>query len=203
MTTTTTLDPRRGTATKIIVSIAILAFAGALFLIASLALFTDQESTTDNLFTTGTIDIAASPATAAVTMPAMAPGDEVTAPMLLANNGTLELRYSAISTTTEDVLAAELVLSIREGVAAADCIDATWDASGTEIYSGVLGTVAGTALFGSNATGAQLGDRVLAAGASEDLCLNVTLPLSATNAVQGLTTTATFTFDAEQTANNP
>jgi hypothetical protein len=167
-----------------------------------LALFTDQASTTDNLFSTGTIDIAASPATAAVTMPAMAPGDEDTAPMLLANNGTLELRYSAISTTTEDVLAAELVLSIRSGVSAANCTDANWDASGTEIYSGVLGTMAGTALFGSNAAGAQAGDRVLAAGASEDLCLNVTLPLSATG-IEGLSTTATFVFDAEQTVNNP
>ena len=200
--TTTTLDRRQGTATKIIVSVAILAFAGALFLIASLALFTDQATTTDNVFSTGTIDIAASPATAAVTMPAMAPGDEVTAPMLLANNGTLELRYSALSTTTEDVLAAQLVLSIREGVTPANCTDANWDASGTQIYSGVLGTMAGTPLFGSNAQGSQPGDRVLAAGASENLCVNVTLPLSATG-VEGLSTTATFTFDAEQTVNNP
>jgi spore coat-associated protein N len=200
--TTTTLERRRGTATKILGSVAVLAFAGALFLIASLALFTDQATTTDNVFSTGTIDIAASPATAAVTMPAMAPGDEVTAPMLLANNGTLELRYSALSTTTEDALAAQLVLSIREGVTPANCTDANWDASGTQIYSGVLGTIAGTPLFGSNAQGSQPGDRVLAAGASEDLCVNVTLPLSATG-IEGLSTTATFTFDAEQTVNNP
>jgi predicted ribosomally synthesized peptide with SipW-like signal peptide len=200
--TTTTLERRRGPATKIIGSVAILAFAGALFLIASLALFTDQATTTDNVFSTGTIDIAASPATAAVTMPAMAPGDEVTAPMLLANNGTLELRYSALSTTTEDALAAQLVLSIREGVTPANCTDANWDASGTQIYSGVLGTIAGTPLFGSNAQGSQPGDRVLAAGASENLCVNVTLPLSASG-IEGLSTTATFTFDAEQTVNNP
>ncbi len=43
----------------------------------------------------------------------------------------------------------------------------------------------------------------LAAGASDLFCVNVTLPLATTNASQGQTTTATFTFDAEQTANNP
>lgn len=198
---TTTASNRRGTGTKTIATVALLAVAGALFVIASLALFTDQATNTGNAFSTGNIDIAVTPATAVVTMPAMAPGDQVTAPLDVENNGTLELRYAATSTTTEDALAAELVLTIKSGVAT--CDDANWAATGTVLYSGVLGSTATTSLFGSNAQGADAGDRVLAAGASETLCFNVTLPLSAPNTVQGLTTTATFAFDAEQTANNP
>jgi spore coat-associated protein N len=204
MSTPTKASPpasRRGAPTKILSTVAVLAFAAALFMFASLALFTDQESSTGNAFSTGSIDIAVTPATAVVTMPAMVPGDQVTRPLDVANNGTLELRYSAASTTTENVLAAELVLTIKSGVTS--CTDAGWAATGTVLYSGVLGSSATTALFGSNVAGAQAGDRVLAAGGSEVLCFNVTLPLSAPNTVQGLTTTATFVFDAEQTVNNP
>jgi hypothetical protein len=46
------------------------------------------------------------------------------------------------------------------------------------------------------------GDRVLAPATSEDLCFTVSLPLATGNAYQGATTATTFTFAAEQTANN-
>ena len=46
-------------------------------------------------------------------------------------------------------------------------------------------------------------DRVLAAAGTEVLCFYVSLPIGAGNTLQGATTTTTFTFDAEQTANNP
>jgi len=49
----------------------------------------------------------------------------------------------------------------------------------------------------------QAGDRTLAASASEILCFNVSLPSGTGNAYQGLTSTATFAFQAEQTTNNP
>jgi hypothetical protein len=62
--------------------------------------------------------------------------------------------------------------------------------------------VAGTSIIGDPTQGAQAGDRVLAAAADEVLCFHVLLPDTATDDVAGLTTTATFTFDAEQTANN-
>ena len=47
------------------------------------------------------------------------------------------------------------------------------------------------------------GARTLAPGAPETLCVHVALPTSSANAHQGLATTATFQFVAEQTANNP
>jgi spore coat-associated protein N len=193
-------DRRRGPATKALATLAVLSFAGAVVTISSLALFTDQATNTGNAFSTGTVDITTSPTSAVVTMPSMVPGDQVTAPLTVSNNGTIALRYAAGSTTTEDALASNLVLTVKSGVTA--CTDIGWGATGTVLYSGVLGSTGVSPLFGSNAPGSQPGDRVLAAGASENLCLNVTLPLAA-SAVQGLTTTATFVFDAEQTANNP
>jgi predicted ribosomally synthesized peptide with SipW-like signal peptide len=190
---------KRGT--KILATIAILLVAGTVFSVASLALFTDQETVAGNAFSTGTVDLLATPATAVVTAAAMAPGDQVTAPLDIANSGTLELRYSAVSATTLDPLAAQLVLTVKTGVTS--CDDANWAATGIAIYNGILGSTATIPLFGSSAQGTQAGDRVLAAGASEVICVNVTLPLATGNATQGLTTTATFTFDAEQTSNNP
>ncbi len=192
---------RRSNGVRILASLAVLALAGGVFTVSSLALFTDSEDVTGNAFTTGSVDLTASPATAVVDAAGMAPGDQVTAPLDVANSGTLELRYSMASTTTEDLLAAELVLTVKEGVTT--CDDGNWGADGTTLYAGPLGSMAGTAVIGDPTQGGQTGDRVLAATATEPLCINVALPLSAGSAVEGQSTTATFTFDAEQTANNP
>lgn len=195
------VDNRKGNGTKILATLAVLFLAGTVFSIASLALFTDQETVAGNAFATGTVDLLATPATAVVTAAAMAPGDQVTAPLDIANSGSLELRYSATSTTTENTLAALLDLTVKTGVTV--CDDANWTTDGTIVYTGDLGSTATMALFGSAVQGTQAGDRVLAAGANEVLCVNVTLPLATGNAAQNVTTTATFTFNAEQTANNP
>jgi spore coat-associated protein N len=185
---------------RVTLTIAVLLLGAAALAIASLALFTDTASVPNNTFTTGTIDINATPATAVVAVSGMVPGDQDTAPLTIDNNGTLDLRYAVRSVTTEDVLAAELVLTIKSGVTT--CDDANWAATGTTLYSGRLGSVAGDALIGSDTPGADAGDRTLAAAASEILCVNVTLPL-ATTVGQGVTTTANLSFVAEQTDNNP
>lgn len=185
---------------KLSASLAVLLLAAAIVMVVSLALFTDTASVGGNTFTTGTIDIDAAPASAAVTLAAMVPGDQATAPITVSNTGSLDLRYAVESTTTENVLAAELVLTVKAGVSS--CTDASWASTGTTLYSGRLGSVSGDAVIGSADPGADAGDRTLAPSASEVLCVNVTLPLAST-AGQGLTTTATFDFLAEQTANNP
>ncbi|MEM9561344.1 MAG: TasA family protein [Actinomycetota bacterium] len=192
---------RRGNGARMLASVAVLALAGGVFTVSSLALFTDSEDVSGNAFTTGTVDLTATPATAVVTAANMAPGDQVTNPLDVANSGTLELRYSMASATTEDVLAAELVLTVKEGVTT--CDDSNWSADGTTLYSGPLGSTGGTPVIGDPTQGSQAGDRVLAAGADETLCFNVTLPLSAGSNAEGQSTSATFTFEGEQTANNP
>lgn len=175
---------------------------GALAALSITALFTDSASVGSNAFTTGTVDISTSPASALVTYSGMAPGDQVTAPITVTNAGSLQLRYAVTSTTTENTLAAQLDLTIKSGVTT--CTNAGFGTDGTVVYAtGDLGSTTGVNVIGNPAQGADTGDRTLAASASEVLCFNVSLPSSTGNSFQGLTTTATFTFDAEQTTNNP
>ncbi len=155
----------------------------------SLALFTDTAATSGS-FTTGTIDINTSTATL-FTVGNMMPGDTQTATLTVSNGGTAQLRYAMTSATTGSaVLAGQLTLAIRPG---------TCPSVAATIYSATLGAAA----FGNPAPLAQAGDRTLNAGASEDLCFSVSLPSASTSTYAGLTATQTFTFSAEQTANNP
>ena len=170
-----------------------LAVAGV---VSSLALFTDSDALAGNAFTTGTIALGLSPTTALLTASALMPGDNVNGTLAVSNAGTAQLRYAMSSSSTNSDgkgLAAQMTLTIK--TLGTSC--ATFD--GTTIYSGSLSAAA----FGSNAQGAQAGDRSLAASASETLCFRASLPLSSGNGYQNATTTTTFTFDSEQTANNP
>jgi len=164
----------------------------------SLAVFTDSEANAANTFGSGTIVIDGAPASAVVTLANMAPGDSVIAPLVITNSGTLPMRY-AMSTATTNVdaknLANQLEFTIRAKTASACSVE-----DGAILY-GPAALALGA--IGASAQGAQAGDRELAASASETLCFKVMLPLSTGNAFQNASTTATFTFDAEQTANNP
>ncbi len=169
------------------------------------AFFTDTQLVTANTFSTGTVKLGVSPATAAVTLANMAPGDTVTGSISVTNTGSLAERYAVLSTTDAtdaNFLAAQLLMTVKSGVTT--CTTAGFGASGTIVYGpGVLGSTTGTKAIGDSAQGAQPGDRVLAAAASESLCVQVMLPTATGNTYQNKTTTATFTFNSEQTTNNP
>ena len=186
---------------KILATTALVGSAGAILIVSALALFTDTASVTNNTFATGSVDISTSPTTALVSFSGMAPGDQVTAPVTVSNAGSLQLRYAVTSTTTENTLAGELDLTVKTGVTT--CTNGGFGTDGTVIYNSLLGTTGGTNIVGDPAQGSQAGDRTLNASANEILCFNVTLPTSATNAAQSLSTTATFAFEAEQTSSNP
>ena len=183
-------------------SLVLLAVVGILatFGLAGSALFTASATVGNNTFTTGSVIISTSPTSALVTFSNMAPGDQVTAPLTVTNDGTLAMRYAMTSTLTNDDnkgLRSQLQLTIKSGVS--DCSNAGFAASGTSLYGGALYG----ALLGDPSTGQQSGDRSLAASANEVLCFNVALPLATGNAFQNAATTGTFSFVAEQTANNP
>ena len=168
----------------------------------SLALFTSTVTVPANTFSTGSVALSTSPTTALVTFAAMAPGDQVTAPITVSNDGTLALRYaiSSVATNTDTKgLKDQLVLTIKSGVTT--CTNAGYAADGTSIYTGDLDSSAGK-LVGDSAAGADSGDRALAVSSNEVLCFHVCLPGSTGDAFQGATTTATLTFAAEQTKNN-
>ena len=165
------------------------------------AIFTDTQSVGGNVFSTGSVDISTSPTSAVVTVTDMAPGDQVTNPITVSNAGSLQLRYAIQATSTEDVLAAQLDATIKVGVTT--CDNSGFGVDGTVLYGpGDLGSTAGSNLVGDPTQGAQAGDRTLNASANEILCINVSLPLSTSSAFQSLSTTASFNFIGEQTANN-
>ena len=169
----------------------------------TLAVFTDQETVTGT-FSSGSIildDVKIDGLTLSIS-PLM-PGDAITDDVVVENDGTAQLRYS-ISTATTDpdtkALRDALTLNVRT-------IDVTTPGTpcdnfdGTLLYSGAMG--AATAAVGSPTQGAQAGDRVLNGLTSETLCFRLALPLATANAYSAATAVTTFTFDAEQTANNP
>lgn len=168
------------------------------------ALFTDSEDLGANSFTTGTLVLGLTPTTALFSVANMAPGDTVTKPLTVTDTGTLGLRYATSATATDPDgkgLRAQLAFTVYSGVTAANCTAGNL-AGGTTLY-GAAAIAAGGPVFGNPAQGNQAGDRTLAAGANEVLCFAANLPLATPNSFQGATTTVSFTFDAEQTKNNP
>jgi hypothetical protein len=157
----------------------------------SLAIFTDS-STSTGTFSSGTVDITSSPVVA-FTVVGMVPGDTDTQLLTIANAGTAELRY-AMSVLATNPLGDALTLTVKTLGTSCAAFD------GTTILAA---TVLDGALIGSTAQGDQPGDRTLAAATDEDLCFQVGLPLATGNALQAASSDVTFTFDAEQTSNNP
>jgi hypothetical protein len=178
---------------SLMVALAVLAFGTAA---ETVGLFTDNATVPANAFDAGTIDLTTSPSSALISLPNLMPGDSVNGTLTIANAGTGALRYamtSASSNLDGKGLAAQMTLVIRtEGTSCG-----TFD--GAAVYTGSLSAAA----FGDVTAGAQAGDRSLAAGSSEKLCFHALLPAAAGNPFQGATTVTTFTFGAEQTANNP
>ncbi len=191
----------------ILLALAAIGLLGSLGGLAGVAVFTDQAPIGANAFDTGSVAISTTPTTALVTLTGMVPGSAVqpNAGVVVSNDGDMELRYSITSTADNGdglLLNAALDLTIRE-------IDVTVPATPCDDFDGAirygpadLGSVAGIDVIGDPTQGSQAGDRVLAASTTETLCFRVELPSSATGP-SGAATTATFTFDAEQTLNNP
>lgn len=200
----TTTAPRKrkfGIPAKLAVpALALVVSAAGLTGLATNAVFDGGNTPVGGSFTSGNVDLTATPATAAITMATAAPGDSAYGQITVRNSGTLQHRYAATTTvagTGAAVLGPALVTTVKSGVTA--CTPAGFGATGVQVYSGPLNTLA----IGNPASGQQTGDRLLNAAASENLCVQVTLPLSASNAVQSQSITTTFNFAAEQVANNP
>lgn len=171
------------------------------------AVFSDSDDLDANSFTTGTVLIGTTPATALFTVSNMAPGDTEYRSLNVLNQGTLDLRYAVTSTATDPdskALRGQLGFAVYSGVSVANC-NAGNVTGGTQLYpgSGYAPLGASATVFGSTAQGQQAGDQVVAAGGNQLLCVVADLPLATGNAYQAATTVVTFTFSAEQTKNNP
>jgi spore coat-associated protein N len=159
----------------------------------SLAYFTDTD-TTDGSFATGTIKLDVSPTTALFAVSGMLPGDTSTSTLTLTNNGSGQLRYSMTTAVTGSAaLAGQLDAVVKtKGTSCATF-------NGTTLYTGKLNLAA----FGNPAVTGDVGDPTLNSGAADQLCFRVSLPAASNDTFQGVSTAVTFTFNSEQTANNP
>ncbi|HEY6571330.1 MAG TPA: TasA family protein [Candidatus Limnocylindrales bacterium] len=157
----------------------------------SLAIFTDSDASNGS-WTSGTIILNVTPATS-FNVTNILPGDSGNQTLNVSNTGTGALRYAMTTSATNadgNGLAAQMDLVIQAGTCAAP---------GATLYNGPLDA----AEFGDPGQGDDAGDRAVASGAADSLCFSWDFPLNSGNSFQNSATTATFTFDAEQTANNP
>ena len=193
---------------KFLGTLGIMGAMTAMLSLSVLALFTDTDSVDTNSFDTGSISLTTTPtATIWTAVTAALPGDKATGELTVTNAGSLELRYAVTGSNTDATLSAAMNLRIATKVGGA-CdfpyhLDNGTNTSLTDdvqLYSGLLSV---TALMGLPAAGNDTGDRILAAAGTDLLCFAVVLPDTATNTVNGLSNVTTFTFDSEQTANNP
>ena len=168
------------------------------------ALFSDTEAVSASDFQTGTVDIvAAHSATQTLGSLNMAPGDVVYGVVPVSNEGSLELRY-AVEVTGSNAQPVDLARELQLDVyARVDSCDATG-----AVLAKLIGSLPGGALttpitiVGNPEIGQHPGDRVLAAHASENLCVSVGLPLGTLNVFQNTDAQLALTFLAEQTVNN-
>ncbi|WP_186762853.1 TasA family protein [Lentzea tibetensis] len=185
------------------------------------ALYTYTATNTGNVFSTGTIHLTLNPATAMFNS-TLNPGDTVNQDMQVLNDGTMPLRYAITGLTTAssnggvadtpavNTLAAALQLTIRSGLTEANCESGNYTGATVEYGPGPTSDITTARQLVGDITAGQQdpnaaalpgADRVLANGTNEHLCFTVGLPGGDTNA--GLSTTVTFAFVSEQTANNP
>lgn len=180
-----------------------LALTGLLILGTGLtyAVFTAQAPVGQNTTGTATVSLSTAPASQLFSLSDILPGFKNAFALDVTNDGSAELRYALATTVVSDSdstnpLSGQLAVDIHAGSTTDSC--STIISNTTAAFSGSLGSAG----FGSSAQGSDAGDRVLAAGAAERLCLNLSLDISTGNAYQGDSTEVEFVLDAEQTANN-
>jgi hypothetical protein len=162
----------------------------------SLAIFSDGTPNGDNAFGVGKIALTASRTDTLTLYGGLVPGSPRTTGVDVTNTGSGQMRYAVTTAATNPDgknLAGSVQLEVRTVGTSCDAFD------GTVLYSGAL--VGG--YVGDPATGQQAGDRTLAAGIAERLCIRFSLATGAPAAIQGASTVITFSFAAEQTYVNP
>lgn len=177
----------RSTPVRAVLSLGVVFGLGA---VGTLAYWTDSAALAGGNFTAGTLDIKLSGAdnnpaafTTNFTMLNMQPGDSKAASVSVQNAGSLAFTYTATG-TAPGALNTTLVFRVVPGgtVSGGTCT------GGTETFNNQL--TAGN-------TGVITANRPLAAGANESFCVSASIPSTATTG-QGLSTTASFTFNAKQ-----
>jgi predicted ribosomally synthesized peptide with SipW-like signal peptide len=155
------------------------------------AYWTDDVTVTGTTFTAGTLDLQVNnlnsvAAYTALNLDKMVPGNSMAGTLVIKNNGNVPLKYTAaavgVNADSAKNLAGSLTAKVTTG--------GTTGSSPTITCTGTTIAGSGTTVNGSLiSTGRQL-----APGATETICVEVTLPANAPNSLQGAKTDVTFTF---------
>ena len=157
------------------------------------ATFTDS-ATSASTFSSGTVDLELADEAddaydfATLSTANMKPGDVTFATLKVENAGTLPYTYTMTSGESEATLSASLQLGAVIGAV-------TCNSAG---YTTAALTPTNILIANGNLAAAAIASRGLASLAFETLCVRVELPSGTGDALQGLTTTSTFTFAATQ-----
>ena len=190
--------------TVIVLAVIAALSAPAIFVVASArqssASFGDNEQVGRNDLSAARLDIEVGASSEPIVGFDLAPGDVRRGSLELVNDGTIDLRYALASTRIQDAaplsLARWLVwtFSWSDGRA---CTDIPADGRDAITVTG-SDLAAGRSVAGDPTVGADPGDRVLASGESDLLCLQVSFAIEATNDVQSTTISQEFVARAEQ-----
>jgi predicted ribosomally synthesized peptide with SipW-like signal peptide len=154
------------------------------------AYWTDDVSVNGTTFTAGTLDLQVNDlntvaAYTTLNLATMVPGNSMAGTLVIKNNGNVPLKYTGATATTNTDgknLAGNLTARVTLGAAAGTSPTMTCD--GTAIAGGAT-----TAIGALTTPKRQLGP-----GATETICVEVTLPAGAPSTVQAGRTDVTFTF---------
>lgn len=161
----------------------------------SIALFGEGVLLSSDAWAPMPIDVRAEP-DMLLQVSGMLPGDEHHGELAVANVGSDPLRYAMLSSVHG---------SDRRGLAAVLRATIRAEGQGCSAFDGALlfdGPLVGSG-FGDATSGPHRGDRLLAAGERELICVRVWLPGDAGNRYQRSTTATSFTIVAEHAAGVP
>jgi spore coat-associated protein N len=192
---------------KLLVSLAVLAAAASVAGLGTFATFTSSTSATHTV-SSGTLTIAlgaSGPANRlSVNATAVAPGDTMQRAFDLQNSGSIDLTAAPTLTTTaspSSLLDTDATNGLQMVI---DKCSVAWTESGppyTYTCSGTTTSVlASRAVIGSAISLSNISDLVSAGAGPDHLRLTLTLPSSAGNTFQNLTSTLTYQFNATQRA---
>ena len=194
-------NARRSTAAKVLGSLGIIGTAAAIAGIGTFGGFTDSTTPVATNVATGTLSIDVSQPGYAIpaTVSGLVPGDSMTRPMNLVNDGNLPLGSVTLSSTAtaSSVLTTDITnglqLTVKKcsvawtqgGTAQAP----TYTCAGTETLVGSGPAVTNFAINGAAA---------LNAGGTDHLTFSISLPATADNTFQGKSASLSLTFTGTQ-----
>jgi predicted ribosomally synthesized peptide with SipW-like signal peptide len=156
------------------------------------AYWTDEATVTGLTITAGTLDLELqddaddSVSFTSLNISTMIPGQSVAGVLKVENVGNVGFTYTAATSVSNSTLASALDVKVTNGAVSGSSPSAT--CSGTQLSG--TGSTLSQALVSTG--------RSLAASASENLCIQVSMPSGASSSLQGLSTNVTYTFTATQ-----